>query len=156
MFRQFNSNLTAVFRHATGNLSHMVIVAMSAGIALLLPLGARQFLSFWSRVEQNPMSLVAVEMTIAVLCIAAFTYLHRSRLDRMLAETALGAGGSVFSAAWYRRPPAHSNLERRAGQRSFSDGHRIQRSRHAGRPGRGFVVHTRYLPGGQDPPGKSL
>ncbi len=92
MFRQFNSNLTAVFRHATGNLSHMVIVAMSAGIALLLPVGARQFLSFWSRVEQNPMSLVAVEMTIAVLCIAAFTYLHRSRRDRMLAETALGAG----------------------------------------------------------------
>ena len=92
MFRQFNSILKVCLHHATGSLSHMVIVAMSAGMALLLPVGARQVLSFWSRVERNPVSLVVAEMTTAVLLIAVFTYLLRSRQDRLLAQTALGAG----------------------------------------------------------------
>jgi len=75
-----------------GSLYHIVIVALSAGIALLLPAGARQFLSFWSRVEHDKLSLIAVEMTVAILLIACFSYIHRSLRDRALAAASSGAG----------------------------------------------------------------
>jgi hypothetical protein len=79
-------------RNAAGSLYHIVVVALSAGIALLLPAGARQFLSFWSRIEQDKFSLIAVEMTVAVLLIAGLSYVHRSVRDRRLAAAAAGAG----------------------------------------------------------------
>ncbi len=84
-------------RKAAGSLYHIVVVALSAGIALLLPAGARQFLSLWSRVEQNKLSLIAVEMTVAILLIAGFSYVHRSIRDRTLAAAATGAGLVSFS-----------------------------------------------------------
>lgn len=65
---------------------------MSAGIALLLPAGAKQFLSFWSRVEHDKLSLIAVEMTVAILLIVCLNYVHRSKRDRALATMATGAG----------------------------------------------------------------
>ncbi len=70
----------------------MIIVAMGAGIALLLPAGAREFLSFWSQVEHDKFSLIAVEMTAAVVFMACFTAIHRSLRDRSLAAAARGAG----------------------------------------------------------------
>jgi len=84
--------LRAFLRHAAGSLYHIVIVAMSAGIALLLPAGAGRFLSFWSHVEHDKFSLIAVEMIAAVLLMGCFNYVHRSLRDRALAEAALGAG----------------------------------------------------------------
>lgn len=92
MFHEVSSIVRAFLRDAAGTLYHIVVVVMSAGIALLLPAGARQFLSFWSRVEHDKLSLIAVEMTVAILLIVCLNYLHRSRRDRALAAVATGAG----------------------------------------------------------------
>jgi hypothetical protein len=92
LFQDFKSTVRAFFRDAAGSLYHIVVVALSAGIALLLPAGARQFLLFWSRVEHDKFSLIAVEMSVAVLLIAALSYVHRSIRDRGLAAAATGAG----------------------------------------------------------------
>lgn len=92
MFHESWSTVRAFLRNAAGSLYHIVIVALSAGIALLLPAGARQFLSFWSRVEHDKLSLMAVELTAAVVLILGLSYLHRSIRDRALATVAAGAG----------------------------------------------------------------
>ncbi len=92
MFHEFCSVPRAFLRHEAGSLSHIVIVTMSAGIALLLPAGADRFLSFWSRIEHDTFSLMAVEMIVAVLLMIGFHYIHRSLRDRALADVALGAG----------------------------------------------------------------
>jgi hypothetical protein len=92
LFQEIWSTVRAFFRDTAGSLYHIVVVALSAGIALLLPAGAKQFLSFWSRVEQDRLSLIAVEMTVAVLLIVCLNYFHRSIRDRALASVAAGAG----------------------------------------------------------------
>ena len=92
MFQEIWSTVRAFFRDTAGSLYHIVVVALSAGIALLLPAGAKQFLLFWSRVEHDLLSLIAVEMTVAILLIACLNYFHRSIRDRALAAVAAGAG----------------------------------------------------------------
>jgi hypothetical protein len=92
LFQEIWSTVRAFFRDTAGSLYHIVVVALSGGIALLLPAGAKQFLSFWSRVEQDRLSLIAVEMTVAVLLIVCLNYFHRSIRDRALASVAAGAG----------------------------------------------------------------
>ncbi|MBI3355243.1 MAG: hypothetical protein HY038_00440 [Nitrospirae bacterium] len=92
MFHEFCSTVRAFLRDAAGSLYHILVVALSAGIALLLPAGAKQFLSFWSRIEHDKLSLIAVEMTVAVLLIVGLNYMHRSIRDRSLAQVASGAG----------------------------------------------------------------
>ena len=92
MFLSVWSTVRAFLRNAAGSLYHILIVALSAGIALLLPAGARQFLSFWSRVEHDKLSLIAVEMTVAILLIVCLNYFHRSMRNRALALVATGAG----------------------------------------------------------------
>ena len=92
MFQESCSILRAFLRDAAGSLYHIVIVALSAGSALLLPIVARQFLLFWSHVEHDKLSLIAVEMTAAILLTLCFNYIHRSMRDRALAAAAIGAG----------------------------------------------------------------
>ncbi len=92
LFHEFWSTVRAFLRDAAGSLYHIIVVALSAGIALLLPAGARQFLAFWARVEHDKLSLVTVEMTVAVLLIVCLNYIHRSLRDRSLAAVADGAG----------------------------------------------------------------
>jgi len=92
LFQELWSKVRGFFRDTAGSLYHIVVVALSAGIALLLPAGAKQFLSFWSRVEQDRLSLIAVEMTTAILLIVCLNYFHRSVRDRALAAVATGAG----------------------------------------------------------------
>ncbi|MEQ1793333.1 MAG: hypothetical protein ABL970_04000 [Nitrospira sp.] len=92
MFHEFSSTFRALLRNAAGSAYHITIVALSGGIALLLPAGARHFLSFWSQIEHNKLSLIAIEMTVAVLLIAGLNFLHRSLRDRALAAYATGAG----------------------------------------------------------------
>ena len=92
MFQESWSTIKTFFRDAAGSLYHIIIVVLSAGIALLLPAGARHFLSFWSRVEHETFSLIAVEITVAMLLIAGLSYIHRSIRDRALAAAATGAG----------------------------------------------------------------
>ena len=92
MFQEIWSTVRAFLRDSARSLYHIIVVALSAGIALLLPAGARQFLSFWSRIEQDRLSLIAVEMTVAILLIVCLNYFHRSIRDRALASVAVGAG----------------------------------------------------------------
>ena len=92
MFHEFSSTVRALLHDAAGSLYHIVIVALSAGIALLLPAGARHFLAFWARVEHDKLSLIAVEMTLTVLLIIGLNYIRRSMRDRALALVATGAG----------------------------------------------------------------
>lgn len=92
MFSEFASTVHALLRAAAGSFYHSVIVALSAVIAFLLPASAKQFLGFWSRMEHDKLSLIAVEMAVAVLLIAGFSYVHRSLRDRTLAAAAVGAG----------------------------------------------------------------
>ena len=92
MFQELWSTVRAFLRNTAGSLYHIVVVALSAGIALSLPAGAKQFLSFWSRVEHDLISLIAVEMTVAILLIVCLNYFHRSIRDRALATVATGAG----------------------------------------------------------------
>ena len=58
----------------------------------MLPAGAKQFLSFWSRVEHDKLSLIAMEMTAAIVLIFGLNYIHRSIRARALAAVATGAG----------------------------------------------------------------
>jgi hypothetical protein len=100
LFQESYSRARAFLRDAARSLYHIAVIALSAGIALLLPAGARQFLSFWARVEHDKLSLIAVEMTVAILLIACLNYIHRSIRDRSLATVATGAGLISF----YPRP----------------------------------------------------
>ena len=77
---------------AAWSLYHIVVVALSAGIALSLPVVARNFLAFWSRVENEKIYLLAVEITAAIVLILCFNFIHRSLRDRTLAKMATGAG----------------------------------------------------------------
>ncbi len=92
MFQEIWSTVRDFLRNTAGSLYHIIVVALSAGIALSLPAGAKQFLSFWSRVEHDLLSLIAVEMTVAIFLIACLNYFHRSIRDRALAAVAAGAG----------------------------------------------------------------
>jgi len=92
LFSEFASTVHSLLRAAAGSFYHSVIVALSAVIAFLLPASAKQFLGFWSRMEHDKLSLIAVEMAVAVLLIAGFSYVHRSLRDRTLAAAAVGAG----------------------------------------------------------------
>jgi len=77
---------------AAWSLYHIVVVALSAGIALSLPAVARTFLAYWSRVENEKIYLLAVEITAAIVLIMCFNFIHRSLRDRTLAKMATGAG----------------------------------------------------------------
>lgn len=94
-------------RNAASSLYHIVIVALSAAIALMLPAGAQHFLSFWSRVEGNKLSLIAVEMTVTVMLIVLLSYVHRSVRDRTLAAAAAGAGLVSFFPRRAREAQRH-------------------------------------------------
>lgn len=92
MFHEVVSTVRSLLRDIAGSFYHIFIVALSAGTALLLPSGARQFLAFWSRVEHDKLALITIEMAVAILLILGFSYLHRSARDRALAAVARGAG----------------------------------------------------------------
>jgi hypothetical protein len=107
VFYEFSSTIRALLRDAAGSLYHIVIVALSAGIALLLPVGARHFLAFWARVEQNNLSLISVELGVAVTLIVCLNYIHRSMRDRVLASVATGAGLVSFFPRRTREAQRH-------------------------------------------------
>lgn len=97
MLRGQLSMVRNFMRGTAWSLYHVVVVALSAGIALSLPTIARSFLTYWSRVENDKVYLIAVEMTAAIFLIVSFNYLHRSFRDRTLATMATGAGLTAFS-----------------------------------------------------------
>jgi hypothetical protein len=80
---------------------HVVVVALSAGIALSLPsivsFVARHFLLYWSLIENEKIFLIGAEIAVAVLLILFFHYVGRSWRDRKLSRMARGAGMVYFS-----------------------------------------------------------
>ncbi len=78
------------------SLYHIIVVALSAWVALSLPhaaeVAARAFATYWPLVEGDNVALVALEITVAVLIMACLNYLRRSIRDRKLAAVATRAG----------------------------------------------------------------
>lgn len=71
---------------------HAVVVGLSAGIAWSLPNIARQFLAFWSHIEQEKILLLTIEVGVALLLIVMSNYLWQAYKDRRQAVMARGAG----------------------------------------------------------------
>lgn len=71
---------------------HGLVVVLSAAIAWSLPNIARQFLTFWSRVEHEQVLLLTVEVCVALFLIAVSGYLWQAFHDRRQAGMARGAG----------------------------------------------------------------
>jgi len=99
---QLRTNLRESLKGTAEVLYHIVVVALSAGVALLLPHAAnfvaQHFLSYWSAIESDKVALVAIEITVAVLLIACINCLRRSVKNWKLAEAAARAGlMNVFS-----------------------------------------------------------
>lgn len=109
MFHAFSSTIRSILREAAGSVYHILVVALSGGIALLLPAGAKQVLAFWSRVEHDKLALMTVEMAVAIVLIMGFNYIHRSIRDRALAKVATGAGLVSFFPR--RARGAHSRMK---------------------------------------------
>ena len=81
-------------------LYHIVIVALSAAIALSLPFTAsfvaRNFLVYRSLIEDEKLFLISVEIAVAVLLILFFNYIGRSWRDRKFSNMARSAGIAYF------------------------------------------------------------
>ena len=97
MLKETLSKIRDLLNGVAWSFYHIVVVALSAGIALSLPAVARTFLAYWSRVENERIYLLAVEITAAIVLILCFNFIHRSLRDRTLAKMATGAGLIFFS-----------------------------------------------------------
>lgn len=91
-------------------LSHVLIIGISAAIALSLPytatMIAQNFLYYWDRIGNEKIFLLMVEILLAVLLILFFNYVARGWKDRRLANLAKKAGLVLVS-------PANGLLSRR-------------------------------------------
>jgi hypothetical protein len=86
---------------------HLIVVALSAAIALLLPTIARGFLAYWAMVEKSKTSLIVAEVILAAGLIVCLNYLHQAIHDRRLARMAVGAGLVAFTPNRSRNTPRH-------------------------------------------------
>ena len=75
---------------------HILVVAISAGIALLLPFGAKKFVLFRAQVHDSQVALIGIEVAVTLLVILTLTYLKGSLRDRGLAALATGVGLVAF------------------------------------------------------------
>ncbi|MGE5303109.1 MAG: hypothetical protein ACM3TN_07245 [Alphaproteobacteria bacterium] len=71
---------------------HVLLVALSAGIALSLPLIValigKDFWGYWSIIERENIYLISVEIVTAVMLLLFFNYIARSWRDRKTAKMA--------------------------------------------------------------------
>lgn len=93
---QIRTDLRELLQGTAEVLYHLVVVALSAGVALSLPhvanFVAQTFLIHWSAIESDNVTLVTVEIAVAVLLIACINYLRRSIKDRKFTKMAAHAG----------------------------------------------------------------
>ena len=98
--RQLWMELRTLAKGAMDLCFHSVVIALSAGVAFSLPSAARflgrDFLGYWSQIENDKVSLVTIEVALAMLLIACTNYLRRSIRDRKLAEMAAHTGLAYF------------------------------------------------------------
>jgi hypothetical protein len=101
MLRRSLANVLRALRGPAVVVYHILVVALSAGIALSLPRTvsflARQFLVYWALIENEKVFLISVEIAVAGLLILFFNYVGRSWRDRKLAKMARGAGMVYFT-----------------------------------------------------------
>ncbi|MDN5940675.1 MAG: hypothetical protein L0H94_02240 [Nitrospira sp.] len=87
----------------------IVVLGLSAGIALSLPAIATSFLAYWVRVKDDKTSLLMMEMAVvlAILLIVLANLIRLSVRDRSLAKMAIGAGLVSFYPNHDRRSRNH-------------------------------------------------
>jgi hypothetical protein len=95
-FRKTFATVRNVINDLAGVFYHIVVVTLSAGVAISLPTIARTFLTYWSKVEHEKLYLIAVEITTSLVLILCVNYIHRSGRERALAKMAAGAGLKFF------------------------------------------------------------
>jgi hypothetical protein len=75
---------------------HVLVVTVSAGIALSLPITvaafSQTFLAFWAHIEHEKVFLVSIEVAVAISLILLVNLVRECLKDRRLAKTARGAG----------------------------------------------------------------
>jgi len=84
---------------ASGIGYHVAILVLSTAIAFSLPWAAGNLLKKWSVVTKGKISLLSVEIGVAILLIILFNFLRQSYHDRQLARMANWAGFVSFIAA---------------------------------------------------------
>lgn len=96
----FSRDFRALVKETTAVLYHILVVALSAGVALSLPVAAgflsQDFSAYWSVIQNDRVALIALEVAVAILLIASINYLRRSIRDRKTAEMAEDAGLTLF------------------------------------------------------------
>lgn len=97
-------------------LYHVVLIALSASIALSLPFTADfiagKFLTFWALIGNEKIFLAAVEISLAIVLILFFNYIGRSWKDRRLSGMAKKAGlVSVSSSRGFLARNRHRRLK---------------------------------------------
>jgi hypothetical protein len=77
-------------------LSHIVIVSFSAALALSLPMAirfvAKEFLLYWSRIGNDKIFFLSVEIILTVCFIFIFAHIRKTWKDRKLSNMARAAG----------------------------------------------------------------
>jgi hypothetical protein len=77
-------------------LSHIVIVSFSAALALSLPMAirfvAKEFLLYWSRIGNDKIFFLSVEIILTVCFIFLFAHIRKTWKDRKLSNMARAAG----------------------------------------------------------------
>ncbi|MBY0249707.1 MAG: hypothetical protein K2Q17_18795 [Nitrospiraceae bacterium] len=76
---------------------HILVVALSVGISLSLPMIAGNLLANWVRIENEGVFLVSIELIVAIVLIMLFNQLRLSIRDRRLARVAISAGLVSFT-----------------------------------------------------------
>jgi hypothetical protein len=95
-------------------LYHIVVVVLSAAVALSLPFTARfmagKFLDYWALIENEKIFLVSIEVSAAVLLIVLFNFIVKNiknrRLSRLAEEAglySLGRGSGLIGSARIRK-----------------------------------------------------
>jgi hypothetical protein len=101
-------------------LYHIAVILLSAGIAISLPrligIATREFLVFWSVIENEKIFLVSIEIAVAVLLVLLINHAARSWKDRTFSRMARTAGLALVagSRAFFGRKRIRELKERHA------------------------------------------
>ena len=96
MLKKIVANIREGIKNASEIGYHIIVLCLSAGIAMSLPIVATNFLSYWTKLEKEKVSVITLEIGVAILLIIVMTYIRRSVKDRNLAQMAIDAGFVSF------------------------------------------------------------
>ncbi|MDR4485356.1 MAG: hypothetical protein R3B95_19515 [Nitrospirales bacterium] len=99
MFENLIWNVRDSLKTAVGVGYHVAILLLSAGIAFSIPWAAGNLLTKWSVVESGKITLLSIEIGVAVFLIILCNFLRQSYRDRQIARMADGAGLVLFFAS---------------------------------------------------------